>query len=78
MAQQFHDHVAMIRTVRLSQSVEFDDIYIKTGHKGNPRAVASAGCHALERRGGERSTNTNRAHIRHDTAWKGCGHPRAG
>ncbi len=36
----------------LSQSVEFDEVYVKAGHKGNPMAVARAGrqgrCRALQ------------------------------
>nr|WP_245536572.1 hypothetical protein [Thiothrix nivea] len=31
------------RQVNLFGNVEFDEVYVKAGHKGNPEAVADAG-----------------------------------
>lgn len=68
--------------VKLSGEVEFDEVYITAGHKGNPAAVAKKKNRKTEetqRGSGEgHAQNGEATGLRDDPARWGCGHSDAG
>ncbi len=67
--------------VQLSGEVEFDEVYVTAGHKGNPAAVkkkASRPSPQTQGASGARYTrNRETTHLRHDSTRRGCRDPDA-
>jgi transposase-like protein len=77
------DIVAKTPDVVLSGDVEFDELYIVAGHKGNPEAVLAKGregrCNRLKGRPRSRHLGEGKAaDLRHDRARRPSGDPDAG
>lgn len=50
MTEQLRSRVVTKKTVMLTNEVEFDEVYVVTGHKGQPAKVASQGRRGRRRR----------------------------